>query len=197
METVFEMKRMILLAAALSIALAAAAQPSGGRPQFDRERPTVAEEAQKLTDEMAAEFPLTDKQIKKVLKFFKKDIEYRRENFEFGGPRMHPEGFTDRPNGGFPGGGPGGPGGMGPGGPGGMGPGGHRPPGGHPGGMRPDGANGRPSFGEINLIEWEEYNEKQDNKLRKIIGDENFEIWIAKHPHKAPKLPEIKFDEQQ
>lgn len=37
------------------------------------------------TDQMTAELGLSEKRIKKVYKFFKSDIQYRRENFEFGG----------------------------------------------------------------------------------------------------------------
>lgn len=64
--------------------LSAAAQPSGERPQMPerpqmKERPTVEQEAQIKTDQMAAELGLDEKQIKKVYKFFKSDIQYRRE----------------------------------------------------------------------------------------------------------------------
>ena len=131
------MKKMILMAAGLAMMLSAAAQqPSGEKPQMPeppqmKERPSVEQEAQEKTDQMAAELGLDDKQIKKVLKFFKSDIQYRRENFEFGG--------GPRPDGNFPappsGGRPGGQGGFPGGGPGAMGPGGF--PGGGPGGMRP------------------------------------------------------------
>ena len=67
--------------------LSAAAQPSGERPQMPerpqmKERPTVEQEAQMKTDQIAAELGLDEKQIKKVYKFFKSDIQYRRENFE-------------------------------------------------------------------------------------------------------------------
>ena len=42
---------------------------------------------------MAQVLPLTKKQIKKLGKFFKNDIQYRRDNFEFaGGPGMRPPG---------------------------------------------------------------------------------------------------------
>ena len=192
------MKRMILLAAGLAMVLSAAAQTGGDgqqrpeRPQM-KERPTVEQEAQALTDQMAAELELTDKQVKQVFNYFKSDIKYRRENFEFSGPR--PDGdFPSPPSGdfpgrgGFPSGGPGGPGGMRPSGP---------PPSGGPGGMRPGNPpSGRPPFAqEIDYEALEKYNAKQDKKLRKIIGDENFEKWSAAHPQEVPKLPELEIQQ--
>ena len=147
------------------------------------------------TQQMAAMFPLTDKQIKKVRRYFKNDIQYRRENFEFEGPKPGMGG-----PGRFPGGGPGGPGGSGgmrpdgprpgggaPGGaPGGMRPGGGAP-GGRPDGMRPGG--GRPAFmPDVDYEELEKYNAKQDKKLRRIIGDEYFAKWRAAHPRELPPL---------
>ena len=105
------------MAAGLAIMLSAAAQPSGEKPQMPqrpqmKERPTVEQDAQMKTDQMAAELGLNEKQIKKVFKFFKSDIQYRRENFEFGGgPRPDgnfpapPSGSRPGGQGGFPGGG--------------------------------------------------------------------------------------------
>ena len=187
------MNRMILMAAGLAMMLSAAAQPSDERPQMPerpqmKERPTVEQEAQIKTDQMAAELGLDEKQIKKVYKFFKSDIQYRRENFEFGGPR--PDGnFPAPPSGGRPGGQGGFPGG----GPGGMGPGGF--PGGGPG-MRPGNPpSGMPAFGgEVDYEELEKYNAKQDKKLRKIIGDENFEKWRAAHTQELPKMPDLELE---
>ena len=187
------MKKMILMAAGLAMMLSAAAQPGGQtppqpgqeRPQM-KERPTVEQEAQMKTDQMAAELSLDEKQIKKVYKFFKSDIQYRRNHFEFGGGPRPDGNFPAPPAGGFPGGGPGG---MGPGGPGGF-------PGGGPG-MRPGNPpSGMPPFGgQIDYEELEKYNAKQDQKLRKIIGDENFEQWIAAHPHEVPQLPPVEVKE--
>ena len=107
----------------------AAAQPSGqplqndesGRPQM-KQQPSVEQEAQMRVDQMSAEMPLTDKQVKKLLKFYKKDIKYRRENFQMaGGPRpeggQRPGGQDGRGPGGGPGGNRGGQGGMRPGNP--------------------------------------------------------------------------------
>ena len=184
------MKRLFVFAAAALIVLSAAAQPGNDERPQPKERPSVEEEAQMKTDQMAAELTLTAKQLKKVYKFFKKDIKYRRENFEPGVPRPggnHPA----PPSGDFPGRGnfPGG-------GPGGMGPGGPRPSGSGGPGMRPGNPpSGMPPFGEIDYEALEKYNAKQDKKLRKIIGDENFAIWRAAHPQEVPRMPEPKFEQ--
>ena len=121
---------------------------------------------------MAAEIPLTEKQIKKVYNYFKRDIKYRREHFQFSGPR---------PGGPRPEGGPGmGPGGQRPSGPppSGMGPGGQRPQ------VAPGMGPGTPprGFEQADPEEIERYNARQEKKLRKIIGDENYAKWRANHP---------------
>lgn len=159
------------------------------RPRM-KERPTVLQEAQALTDRMAAELGLTEKQVKQVLNFYKSDIKYRRESFESGGPRPD-GGFPAPPSGDFHGKGgfpAGGSGGMRPSGP---------PPGGGHGGMRSGNPpSGRPSFAqEIDYEALEKYNAKQDKKLRKIIGDENFEKWRAAHPQEVPQLPELEIQQ--
>ena len=170
---------MILLAAGLTMMLSAAAQPGGEFPPKPerhafKERPTVKEEAQRKTDQMVTELSLSQKQIKKLSKFNQRDIQYRRDHFELGGPR--PDGnFPAPPAGGFPGG----PGGKGPrpaGGPG-MGPG--NPPAGMP-----------PMKAGIDYNALDKYNARQDKKLRKIIGDDNFRKWRDSHPLELPKLPE-------
>ena len=117
----------------------------------------MEQEAQIKVDQMAQVLPLTKKQIKKLGKFFKNDIQYRRDNFEFaGGPR--PKYNGERPQGTPPGGFP--PQGMGPGGFHGGGP-GMRHPGGRPPMMG----------GEVDIEEIEKYNQKQETKLKKILGD--------------------------
>jgi len=179
------MKRIISLAAGLAIALAAIAQPA--KPEDGKGRPkmqqlTVEQEAQMRVDQMASEMPLTQKQVNKLLKFYKKDITYRRENFRMsGGPR--PEGGRRPDNDGAP------KPGMGQGRPpkdaSGMGPGGGRGPGmGNP-------PSERPKFQDVDMEQLEKYNLKQDKKLRRIIGDENFQAWRAAHPQEMPKLPDI------
>jgi len=177
------MKKSILIAAALSMVLSAAAQP--GEPP--RPKLSVEQEAQMKVDRMASELPLTQKQVTKLQKFYKSDIEYRRKNFEFtGGPR--PDFQGERPQGPPPGGRP--PqGGMGTGGFTGGGPGGF--PGGGPGMGGPHG--GRPPMraGEVDFEELDKYNQKQEKKLKKILGDDLYAQWRANHPMEAPKLPEI------
>ena len=171
------MKRIILFAAGLAFALSAAAQPGDSWPEPGQQQPqmksrlTVEPAAQLRTDQMAAEIPLTDKQIKKVYNFFKRDIKYRREHFQFSGPR---------PGGPRPEGGPGmGPGGQRPSGP---------PSGMGPGGQRPQGSPGMgpgtppPGFSPVDPEEIERYNARQEKKLRKIIGDQNYVKWRANHP---------------
>ena len=174
------MHKTSLIAAALAITLSAAAQQPGEQPMPSKQL-TVEEEAQLKVDQMAAELPLTDKQVNKLLKFYKSDIQYRRENFEFaGGPR--PDFQGERPQGPPPGGRP--PQGMG--GPGGF-------PGGFPGGgpgMGPQG--GRPPMGgPVDIEEIEKYNLKQEKKLEKILGNELYAQWRSAHPMEKPKLPEI------
>lgn len=185
------MKKIAFMAAGLLMAIAAMAQPrneagkpeGNGRPEM-RERPSVEQKAQMAVDRMKAEMPLTEKQTKKLLKFYKKDTQYRRDNFDMaGGPRSdgRPHGEGD-----FQHGGPG------------MGRGGH-PQGGGPGGgrgegMRPGGPQGeRPAMQEVDFEKLEKYNLKQDKKLRKIIGDENFNRWRTTHPQEVPKLPDVEF----
>ncbi len=185
------MKRIVLLAATMAISLAAMAQSSGQvRPDNRNDqrqpsaRPSVEQEAQMRVEQMAAEFPLTQKQVKKLLKFYKKDIQYRRDNFQMhGGPR--PDGGQRPGNNGQrgpemgreqrPHGNPG----MGAGN-------GHRPgmEAGTPPSRRPDNQN-------VDFEEIEKYNLKQDKKLRKIIGDDNFTRWRASHPNEMPQLPQL------
>ena len=191
------MRQIISIAASLAIAISAAAQPSGqahqndgaNRPQM-KQQPSVEQEAQMRVDQMRAEMPLTDKQVKKLLKFYKTDIKYRRENFQMArGPRpeggQRPDGQGQRGPGmgqGRPQGGPGM--GMGPGGPGGSR--------GSQGGMRPGNPpDGQQMGQEIDFEKLEKYNQKQDKKLCKIIGEENFAKWRSAHPHEVPKLPEL------
>ncbi len=136
-------------------------QPGEGMP-FQRLSPEEA--AEKLTAEMVEALDLTDKQVKKVTKFNKKD----QEDFQ----SLYMSNFPRPGMGGGPMGGPG----MGR--PGGM-------PGGMPGGG-PDGAGMRPEGGfpmvTPDLSELESYWAKKEKKLRKILGDEEFGKWYALHP---------------
>ena len=46
--------------------------------------------------------------------------------------------------------------------------------------------------GEVDIEEIEKYNQKQETKLKKILGDDLYTQWRSNHPMKTPKLPEIK-----
>ena len=181
------MNKTFLIAAALTITLGAAAQPNqrphhpGHHGEGVPPQPlTVEQEAQFKVDQMASELPLTDKQVKKLLKFYKSDIKYRRENFSFEGG-LRPDSQGERPQGPPPGGRPQG-GGPGMGGPGGF-------PGGGPGMGGP-----RPPMGDqVDFEELEKYNQKQEKKLKKILGDDLYTQWRASHPMERPKLPEAEF----
>jgi len=202
-EIFLDMKRIILLAAGMVMALAAMAQPTGQAQSNNRngqhqpmERPTVEQEAQMRVDQMAAELPLTQKQVKKLLAYYKKDIQYRRDNFQMGrGPR--PDGGERPDNNGqsSPGMGQGRPPqggqGMGPGSGRGPGMGQGRPPQGGQGMESGTPPSGRPEIQDVDLEELEKYNLKQDKKLRRIIGEDNFTQWRSSHPHEIPELPEI------
>ena len=200
------MKRISLIAAGLAVCIAVAAQPSqreeGQQPgQHHGQKPkqlTVEQEAQFRVDEMSAALPLTEKQVKKLTKFFKKDITYRRENFQGGGRGPRPEGA---PGQGGPRGGQGGMhrgGGPGMGGPGGgMGQSGPRPGGGH--GMHPGAQGGRPPMdnAEIDYEKLDKYNAKQEKKLRKILGESLYTQWRSAHPQEQPRLPDLQLDIEQ
>lgn len=158
----------------LSVGMGAQQQPphGNGRPAPPKMK-TPEEIAKKEADMMKAEVALTDKQYKKVYKLIKKDHEYRQEQArsQFGGM------------GGFPGGGPGGmppQGSMG--GPGGMG------GGSMSGGMPPQGGMGGFPGGDVIT---DEYLEKQDKKLQKILTLEQYTKWRSKHPAEHLELPPI------
>lgn len=84
-------------------ATVANAQPQGGpRPEFKggpRPMPTVNELAQQRANAMDHELTLTEKQYKKILKYYKAEVEREREMMEAGKPQGMPEGF---PGGGRP-----------------------------------------------------------------------------------------------
>lgn len=62
-----------------------------------------------------------------------------------------------------------------------------------PGGQRPDFQGGRPPMmgGDVNIETIEKYNAKQEKKLKKILGDDLYNQWRAKHPQERPKLPDV------
>jgi len=159
------------------------------------------EVAKKQADEMKAVLNLSDKQYKKVFKMVKTDQEYRQRQREEGfGAGMPPQGMPGGQGGfggpgmGGPGGGMGGPGMGGPGG--GMGQGGFGGPGmGGPGGgmsgqngNRPEGGpEMRPGENSVS----DEYLEKQDKKLQKILTPEQYGKWRSKHPAEHRELPPL------
>ena len=204
------MKKLMIIAAGLVIALSAVAQTSDAqavqKKDHHREPLTVEQEARMRVKKMTKELDLTDGQAKKLLKFYEKDIRYRRENFPTAGrpdarpekvqqcdsckmhgkPEARPEkGQRDsafhphhhaKPQG-KPGARPEGKPGVRPDGP--------RHSQDHNGpGMRPDAPK------EIDYDALEKFNERQDKTLKKILGEEKFNLWRSKHPRKPLPLPE-------
>jgi len=160
---------MILLAAGLAIALSAAAQSeTQSRPEQNgdrmqsRQQLSVEQEAQMRVDQMQKELSLTDKQVKKLYDYYTEDIEYRRSNFPQQGPKgqagmKKPSGKPEKPSGDRQ-------------------------------GMRQGKPEGRPQMGSQEDFEkMEKYNQKQEKKLKKILGDENFERWNASRPQRGPE----------
>ena len=45
--------------------------------------------------------------------------------------------------------------------------------------------------GSVDIEEIEKYNQKQEKKLQKILGDDLYNQWRVNHPMEAPKLPEL------
>lgn len=175
------MNKIKLLAATGCVLLCALlyAQPQRGERPAPPKMKTPEEIAKSQADMMKSEVDLTDKQYKKVYQLIKKDHEYRRSQME--------ERFS---------GGPGGPGGMGgPGGPGGMGGpmgGGMPPQGDMQRGPRPEGGPGMGGPGGD--IVTEEYLEKQEAKLKKILTEEQYNKWRSKHPAEHLELPPLATD---
>lgn len=179
------MRTFTILFAGLAFSFAAAAQPTDrisgeGHPAGTHKMMTVQQEAQMRVDAMTAELPLSTKQVKKLTKFYKKDIQYRRDNFQMKGGAPRPIASNgqnaQRPNH------QGGPG-MGHGGPG-MGQGGH--------GMGP--GMGRPSFSGDSEVDYDtiiKYNAKQEKKLKKILGSNLYSQWRSSHPKEKLDLPKI------
>lgn len=162
------------------------AQPQdGSRPEFKGERrpmPTVNELAQQRANAMDHELTLSEKQYKKILKYYKAGVEKEREMMESGKPEGMPEGF---------------PGGRRPpmGGPGPQGGGFGGPQGGFSGGG-PEMGGGRPPMDSPGMgmsdEEMEKYYEKQDKKLKKILTVEQYDKWRIKHPAGQLPMPEPK-----
>jgi len=199
------MKKSLLFIPALMICFSALyAQPQGGStpPQHQEGgRPAPPKQispeefAKGQADMMQAELGIDQKQYKKVYNFFKKDQEYRQSQSNSFNGFPPPPGGMGGP-GGMPGGGPGGmPGGGMPGGGmpgGGMG----GPEGGMPGGQGM-GSQGGPHNGMDPAPEGmqvsDEYLEKQEKKLKKILTPDQYSSWRAKHPAEHHELPPLEF----
>lgn len=188
--------KLFIAASLMMLSVGVYAQNQGNRPAPPK-RMTPEEFAKKEADQMKSEVNLTDKQYKKVYNLIKKDRQYRQsqmeEKFGNGMPPM--------------GGGPGGMGGPGMGGPGGFsggmgGPGGGsmgggmmgggRPPQGEMG-QRPRPEGGHPGMGPDEEIVTEEYLEKQEQKLKKILTAEQYSKWRSSHPAEHLELPPLEF----
>lgn len=46
---------------------------------------------------------------------------------------------------------------------------------------------------QVDFEELEKYNQKQEKKLKKILGDDLYTQWRASHPMERRKLPEAEF----
>lgn len=187
-------KVTIAMVIAVFPALSLNAQPQGeGKPEFKgkhRPMPTVDEIAQQRADVMNQELTLSEKQYKKILKYFKAQVEKEREIMQAGRPDGVPKGFPGGKRPDFGGGRPpmGGPGHQS----GGFG----GPQGGFPGGD-PRVESGRPPMRNpemgISDEEMEKYYEQQDKKLKKILTAEQYEKWWVKHPAQQLPMPEPEF----
>ena len=168
-------------------ALSLNAQPQGeGKPEFKgkhRPMPTVDEIAQQRADVMNQELTLSEKQYKKILKYFKAQVEKEREIMQAGKPQGMPEGFPGGGRHDFGGGRPP----MG----------GTGPQGGFPG-SGPGMSGGRPPMGGPGMAasdeEMEKYYEKQDKKLKKILTAEQYGKWRTKHPVEHLPMPDPEFE---
>ncbi|MGM9736670.1 MAG: hypothetical protein ACI3ZL_09695 [Candidatus Cryptobacteroides sp.] len=155
-----------------------------------RKRLSPEEKATRTSDQMRKELGINDKQYKKVYKLF---LEEEKTLAEQAGHRPGPQGMPGegRPQGGRPEGGHGGPGFGGPGGPqGGFGgPQGGGPRGGHGGPEMGRGPQGPEFHGGADVFS-EEYIEKREKKLKKILKDDLYNKWRERHPVEMPPLPE-------
>lgn len=133
------MKKLVLMAAAMLVALGAAAQPGHqhkAKPvkMGQHKERTIDDAAQHRVDQMAAELPLTDKQVKQLQKYYKKDLKQRQKRHKAVEEGSH-----------------------------------------------------HPSIGKSR--EMEKYQQKQEKKLRKILGDDLHDQWRANHPAGHRELP--------
>jgi len=181
------MKKCLFALSALlmTFAVLSAQPPQGGSKPAPPKMKSPEEIAKCQADMMKSELGITDKQYKKVYNLIKKDHETRQNQYSGSG-----SGFPPPPGGGMPpSGGPGmgGPGGGMPpsGGPGMGGSGGGRPP---KDGQMPEG------FQPYGKSVSEEYLEKQEQKLKKILTPEQYSRWRKKHPAEHHELPPVDFN---
>lgn len=174
----------------------------GGFPQMQQNLPDAGEIAKTRADEMNRELTLTAKQYKKIVKHFKKEVEFERQNMSFGGRGMMGGGMMGQmPQGGMP-----------------QGqrpqgapqaqqrqqgerPQGNRPEGAQQGqrgqrgefnGQRPEGTQQREMPAEMqemmkrmqeeNAAAKAKFDAKQDKNLKKVLTPEQYERWRGKHP---------------
>lgn len=182
-KIVCKMKKMMWIACGL--ALLCAPMGANATTRFDtpqekvqkKEVPNPEKAAQRRTDEMDKMLDLTEKQYKKIYKLFLKEEKERVEALM----ERHPGGMNGQPPmGGRP------PRGEG------------RPPMG--GGMPPQGG-GFPGMGEdademtpeermkAHVEEMQKEQEKREKKIRKILTDEQYEIWQTRKPQVLPPMP--------
>jgi len=194
------MKKLISAIGVLTISFSVlSAQPQKESRPAPPKQQAPEEIARHQADMMKAEIGINDKQYKKVYNLIKKDFEYRqnqsRPNFGNGfPPQGGPGGGMGGPGMGGPGGGMGGPGMGGPGGgmggPGMGGSGMGRPEGGPEGFGGPGkGMGPRPEGSPVS----DEYLEKQEQKLKKILTPEQYDRWRGKHPAEHHALPPLEF----
>lgn len=182
-KIVCKMKKMMWMAC--SLVLLCAPMGANATTRFDepqekvqqKEVPNPEKAAQRRTDEMDKMLDLTEKQYKKIYKLFLKEEKEKVEALM----ERHPEGRSGQPPmGGRP------PRGEG------------RPPMG--GGMPPQGG-GFPGMGgdtddmtpeermKARGEEIQKEQEKWEKKIRKILTDEQYEIWQARQPQILPPMP--------
>ena len=156
------MKKILLVAASLGIVFSAAAQPGNQKkaypekPSFKHQKENLSAEefARERVDMMSEELSLTGKQKGKLNDFFVKDFNYRKENFKRPeGPRPDFKGErSGEAKKEFKGE--------------------HREGHGHH----------HPQMSKEDMKKMEKYSAKQEKKLKKIIGDDNYSKWRSSHP---------------
>lgn len=170
------MKKLMWMACGL--ALLCAPMGANAMNRFDdpqekvqkKEVPNPEKAAQRRTDEMDKMLDLTEKQYKKIYKLFLKEEKEKVEALM----ERHPEGMNGQP------------------------PMGGRPPMG--GGMPPQGGGFPGMGGDMDDMTPEERmkargeeiqkeQEKREKKIRKILTDEQYEIWQTRKPQILPPMP--------